>query len=291
MRPTYQQIADLFALPLSTASAEPPEPAGPKVQGRTPDESEQLGRTCLTDGDFEAAIQHFRHAVELRGGESTGDLLIDLASAYEYGDRAPQAFRQYLKAVRAKKDNPEPLVGISDLYKRQGRFRDAIEQLGAALELEPESPFLLFKLAETLREMGEPTRALAAALAVVQVKPDDAFYHYWIGDLLISMGHYADALEALRASIELSPGDDFLYVRVAVPFWRTERRTEAVKAIRLASDLDPEKNVYHGLLEAMLTEMGQIEAADLESARADQMDRYDHDVLDRTLGEMGIDLR
>ena len=289
MRPTYQQIADLFALPLGPGAATPEGSGAPRVQPRTADESEQLGRVSLTDGDVEAAIDYFRRAAEMRGGKTSDEILVELGSAYEYADQAPQAYRQYLKAVRAKKDNPEPLVGISDLYKRQGRFRAAIEQLEAALELEPESPLLLFKLAETLRSMGEPTRALAAGLAVVQVKPDDAFYHYWIGDLLISMGQYADALEALRAAIELSPGDDFLYLRVAVPFWRTDRQTEAVKAIRLASDLDPEKNVYHGLLEAMLTEMEQIEEADLESARADKMDRYDHDTLARTLAEMGIE--
>jgi len=289
VRPSYQQIAELFALPLGSPADSVASNATSKPQGRTPDESEQLGRACLTDGDFEAAIRHFRHAVELRGGEAAEDTLIDLGSAYEYGDQAPQAYRQYLKAVKFGRDNTEPLVGISDLYKRQGRFRAAIEQLEAALAVEPESPYLLFKLAETLRSMGEPTRALAAGLAVVQLKPDDAFYHYWIGDLLISMRQFPDALEALRAAIELSPGDDYLYLRVAVPFWRLDRRAEAVKAIRLASDLDPDKHVYHGLLEAMLTEMGQVEEADLESARADQMDRYDHDTLTRVLAEMGIE--
>ncbi|MHB8635039.1 MAG: tetratricopeptide repeat protein [Fimbriimonadaceae bacterium] len=289
MRPTTHQIAELFALPLSASGGAETASTKQRTMGRTPEECEQLGRACLTDGDVEAAIEHFRHSVELRGGEPSEDALINLGSAYEYADRAPQALRQYLKAVRAKRDNPEPLVGLSDLYKRQGRFREAIEKLEAALVLEPESPYLLFKLAETLRAMGEPTRALAAGLAVVQVKPDDAFYHYWIGDLLVCMAQYSDALEALRAAIELSPGDDFLYLRVAVPFWRIDRRAEAVKAIRLASDLDPEKNLYHGLLEALLTEMGQIEEADLESARADMMDRYDHDTLDRTLAEMGIE--
>jgi len=287
VRPSYQQIAELFALPLGPGEPAPKEAS--RVAGRDADESEQLGRACLSDGDFEAAIDHFRRAVEQRGGEETHSVMLDLGNAYEYGDRAPQAYRQYLKAVKAKKDNPEPLVGISDLYKRHGRYREAIEHLQTALELEPESPFLLFKLAETLRSMGEPTRALAAALAVIQIKPEEPFYHYWIGDLLITLGQDSDAIEALRAAIELSPGDDFLYLRVSVPFWRSGRRSEAIKAIRLASDLDPEKNVYHGLLEAMLTEMGQIEEADLESARADQMDRYDHDTLSRALAEMGIE--
>lgn len=288
MKPNYQQIADLFALPLASVD-EPNSKPESQVEGRTTEESDQLGRACMTDGDFDAAIKHFKRAIEQSDGKPPEEVLLDLGGAYEYSDQAPQAYRQYLKALKSQKENPEPLIGISDLYKRQGRFRDAIEQIEVALKLEPESPYLLFKLAETLREMGERTRALAAALAVIQLKPDDAFYHYWIGDLLITMGQYADALEALRAAIELSPGDDYLYLRAAVPFWRTDRRTEAVKAIRLASDLDPEKNVYHGLLEAMLTEMNQIEEADLESARADKMDRYDHDTLARTLAEMGIE--
>lgn len=283
MRPNFSQIAELFAL--APVSSEGSRHAS--AEGKTAQESERLGRASLTDGEYEQAISHFRKALEQRGDEPVHDILLDLGGAYEYSDQALQAYRQYLKAVKARSDNPEPLIGIAALHKRHGRSRDAISHLEDALRIDPENPHVFFKLAEGLRDLGERTRAVAAILASIQLKPEEPFYHYWLGDLLVSMRRDEEALEAFRAAIELSPGDDYLYLRVSVPFWRTGRRVEAVKSIRLASDLDPDKNLYHGLLEALLSEMGQASDADLESDRADQMDRFDEDMLARILAEMG----
>jgi tetratricopeptide (TPR) repeat protein len=287
MDPSFQQIAELFAFP--GAGEDTPQPAGPRPkEGRDADESEQLGQTCLNDGDHLAAIAHFKRAIEQRGEASVVSTL-GLASAYEYADRATEAYRQYVKALKAGSEEREPRMALSDLYKRHGRFRDAIEQLESAVEKEPENAYLHFKLAETYREMGERSRALEAVINAIQAKSDESFYHYWLGDLLINMGRPDEALQALRGAIELSPGDDYLYLRAAVAFWQAGRQAEALKSVRLASDLDPEKNIYHGLLEALLSEMGQHDEADLETSRADKMDRFDHDLLARTLKEMGLE--
>jgi tetratricopeptide (TPR) repeat protein len=288
MRPSFQQIAELFQIELPGFDEDVLEAEPRNKEGKDAAESEDLGRQSLSDGDFETAIKHFKSAIEQRG-EPSAAVQTDLAAAYEYGDLAPQAFRQYTLARKISQSEPEPLIGLSDLYKRHGRFRESVSKLEAALDRDPNTPFLYFKLAETLREMGERSRALLAAQRAVLGKPEEPLYHYWIGDLLIEMKRYEDALESLRAAIELSPGDDFLYLRAAVAFWRSDRKQEAVKAIRLASDLDPDKHVYHGLLEVLLENTDQQEEADLESQRADKMDRYDHDTLTRTLGEMGIE--
>jgi tetratricopeptide (TPR) repeat protein len=285
MEPSYEQIAELFAL--GGVPTDGVEPTAMR-EGRDADESTQLGRASLSDGNVENAIGHFKRAIQQGEGSSSEQAMLDLAGAYEYADRAPQAYRQYLNAVKSRHDNPEPFVGIAELHRRQGRFRDAITHLESALQVEPESHFLWFKLAELFRSMGEPKRALAAVLVAVEKQPEESFYHYWTGDLLISMERYVEALEALRAAIELSPGDDFLYQRVAVAFWKLDRRVEAVKAIRLASDLDPDKNLYHGILEELLEAMDQPAEAELESDRADRMDRFDRDIMERLLAEMGI---
>jgi tetratricopeptide (TPR) repeat protein len=284
MQPEFKAIADLFAI------AKPDDleivETKRKREGATAEESEALGRQSLGDGDFEAAIRHFKKAIAQAGPEDVV-ARIDLAGAYEYGDQYPQALRQYEKALRIKEE-AEPHVGMSDLYRRYGRFRDSIAQLENAIELEPYNPYWLIKLAETLREAGEPKRALRTAQQAIVAKPDEPFYHYWIGDLLMELGRWEDALESLRAAIELSPGDDFLYLRASVGFWRVGRRIEAVKAIRLASDLDSQKNLYHGLLEVLLNESGLVEEAGQESERAAKMDRYDRDCLSRIASEMGI---
>ena len=285
MEPTFEAIAELFGL---SAQAVENSKARSGLVGHTADESDELGRQSLNDGRYEEALEHFRRAIEQRGSDNTKSR-IELAGTLEYGDEFPQAFRQYEKILREKQTELEPRVGLSDLYRRYGRYQDAVKELHTAIELEPKNAYLHVKLAETLREAGHPKAALKAAMEAILINPEDSFYHYWIGDLQIQLGLDAEALDSLRASIELSPGDDFLYLRVAVPFWRLGKQAEAIKAIRLASDLDPEKHIYHGLLQVLLDEAGLSEEADLESERAQQMDRFDIDNLNRVLREMKLE--
>jgi len=285
--PSFRAIADLFEVPLSDDALEFDEEERPKL-GRTAEESDSLGRACLSDGDYRKAIEHFQRACTQR---DPGDIRsqVELAGALDYADQAPQALRQYQRALQVQRDAIEPTLGISDVLRRYGRFRESIDHVREAIAKEPSNPYLHLKLAETLRDAGHPKEAFVAAQGAVTAKPDDAFYHYWIGDLLISLARFDEALDSLRAAIELSPGDDFLYLRACVAFWGAGKKAEAIKALRLASDLDPEKNLYHGLLGVLLEETGQKEESKLESDRADKMDRYDHDSLGRLLDEMGIE--
>jgi len=287
MEPTFKVIADLFQVP-QPSELEILE-SGRKKHGETAEESRELGRQCLSQGDYPNALRHFKEAVAQRDPNDITPL-IDLAGALEYADDYPQALRQYERALRANSEAAEPVVGVADLYKRYGRFRDAIVKLEEAIEKEPGNAFYRIKLAETLREARERKRALSAAQGAIKAQPDNSYYHYWTGDLLIEMERYDEALEYLRAAIELSPGDDYLYLRATVAFWCAERRVESIKALRLASELDPEKHLYHGLLGILLEETGQIEEAALESGRAQKMDRYDEDTMSRILSEMKIEL-
>lgn len=286
MNPNFMQIADLFGL---TAQGSPdPAAIGPrKSRGDTAQESGELGGLSLSEGDYEKAIEHFRRAVD-QSGASDPAFILDLGGAYEYADMEPQALRQYRAALRVRQNAAEALLGVAELYKRDGRRRQALVELEQALQANPNHAYCHFKLAELHLELGGTQQALASIQHAIAGAPTDAFYHSWMGDLLIRMRDYAGALDAFRAAIELSPGDDYLYLRAAAAFWLGGRQAEAVKAIRLASDLDPEKDLYHGILEVLLSEMGLDEESDLEAKRAAKMDAYDQDKLARYASELGI---
>lgn len=288
MEPNFKTIADLFAVAQPEETGlEIPE-SNRKKHGDTAEECDALGQMYLGENNIEEAVRHFKEAIAKRASDDITSQL-NLAAALDYSDQSPQALRQYRRALQAQATAAEPHVGLSEAYKRYGRFSDAIRELDHAIEREPTNAYLRIKLAETLRDAGFPKRSIVAAQAAVMVQPDEAFNHYWLGDQLVAMGDDEDALESLRAAIELSPGDDHLFLRAAVPFWRLGRRAEAVKSVRLASDLDPEKHLYHGLLGILLEEMDLMEEAQLESKRAEKMDRYDHEVLARLLAEMKIE--
>jgi tetratricopeptide (TPR) repeat protein len=285
--PSQKQIADLFTV-VYNKSQDIDAPVR-KTRGDTAEESNELGTLSLTEGDYEKAIEHFRRAVE-QSETVAPEALINLAGAYEFADMAPQALRQYEKALRIQSDSTEPRLGLSQLYKRNARYKESLQHLEQALKVNPRNAFMRFKMAEILREIGERDAALVAAQLAVAAGPSDSFYHYWYGDLLIEAKQYEEALGALRAAIELSPGDDYLYLKAAIAFWGAGKRQEAVKSVRLASDLDPDKHLYHGLLELLLSEMELNEEADLEAERSSQMDDYDRDALHRIADSMGLEV-
>lgn len=284
----YRRVADLFGLALPVPTEGDAEASPRKAKGDTAQESAELGAQSLAEGDVEKAIEHFRAAVEQSRDDSV-DHQLDLAGAYEYAEMIPQAMKQYLQALEAHADAPEPHLGLSQLYKREGRWRESITELEAALKSDPENAFHHFKLAELYAEIGDRKSALSAIQAAVVHAPDDPFYHYWQGDLLIAMNRPDDAVDALRAAVELSPGDDFLFLRTAVAFWNAGRTAEAIKAVRLASDLDPDQALYHGVLYRFLVENGQAEEAALEAKRAQQLDDYDRERLRRLLAEVNLE--
>src|SRR5437868_6073663 len=147
MNPSFKQIAELFEVPV-LSDPEEVRALPRKKKGETPEESDELGRQYLSEGDWQNAIKHFRDAVAQR---KPGDINshIDLAGALEYADQAPQALRQYQIALKAQAQAVEPHLGLSDVYKRYSRYDDALRELEAAIRLEPANAHYRIKLAET----------------------------------------------------------------------------------------------------------------------------------------------
>lgn len=276
------RMADLFGLVREKAEAigDP--------EGSNAEESRTLGEAAMNDGRFEDAARHYRRAIEQAGADDDTQDRIALGSALECLEESPAALRQFDRALRHRRDNPEPYVAMGDIYKRHGRVRDAIAQLQEAVRLEPGNGFYHIKIAEHARSVGMTQLALEAANQAVLCEPDESFYHFWVGDLLIALRRYEEALEALQAAVELSPGDDYLLIRAAVAFWGAGKHAEAIKAVRLASDLDPEKDLYYGLLERFLRLTGNDAEADLELRRVRKLDQYDKTSLRKLMQEAGI---
>ena len=275
---TAAALADLFGL----ASA-PVENEAVAV-AETAQENLAQGRAAMGEGNFPAAITYFREAVRL----GSPDASVDLAAAYSAAEELPQAYGNYLRALKVG-GGSDALLGLGEVMKRSGRYRDAISHLQRAIELEPTQSFHHYKLAETLREMGERKKALSAIESAILISPDIALYHFFTGELLVSMNRADESLSAYRAAVELSPGDDFYYLRLAVAFWKAGKRKEAIKSVQLASDLNPDEDLYPGFQAILLEEDGDLDAAIQLQDKVDKMDRYAEERLSRLLQELSIE--
>lgn len=273
---------ELFDLP-GLGSKEPPRSGVRDKEGRTAEESLDYGRQGLAEEDYEAAIVHFKKAVE----QGSVDAGFELGAAYESADMLPQAFYQYEKA-RKSKASGELHLGLGALYKRFGKVEDALRQHEAAISAEPNNAYLHYKMAETLRDMGYRKDARNAILAAVALDPKDGFFHYWLGDLLLEMKEFEEAGQSLQAAIELSPGDHHLFQLAAISLWGQGKRPEAIRATRLAGDLDSENLAHVLVLHRMLMEESQVDEAKLEEKRVAKAEAYDVDVANRWLKPIGM---
>ena len=278
--PQYQQIVELFGLVVPELEDDPED----EVVGKTLLESSQLGDQSLREGDYGAAAKHYQRALQLGDADPTAAHL-GLGLTLEMMEQSPQAIRQYVKAMKLHRENPDPYVGLSEVYKRQGRAKEGLSKLRQAISVDPTNPLLHLKLAEGLRDLGYKKQALRAIQHAIMLEPDKYFFHYWMGDLCLAMKEFEAALEAYRAAIELAPSDDHLFARASLAFWGAGKQPEAIKAIRLASDLNPEKLVYYGVLEQFLLHSGNLEEAELEGKRTRQLDAYDRDLVGRMMAE------
>ncbi len=284
MTPSFRLIRELFDLP---GQVEPnPQNSVPRVAGRNEKESSNLGHIAMNDEDYEAAIEHFKSAVE-QSDEKSPWALMDLASAYAATDQIPQAFRQYEKAMVIQKSG-ELQIGLASLLRQTSRGRDAILALKEACNAEPTSAYYHYKLAEELKKQGYRTEAIGAAQVAISLAPDQAFYHCFLGELFLDKRLFQEAVESLHAAIELSPGDHEYYFLVSQALWGAGKHQEAIRAVRLATDIATENLAYRGVLERMLRATGLTEEADQEVSKLEGSDLYDDEIVKRTAEKLKI---
>jgi Flp pilus assembly protein TadD len=284
MEPDPQLIAELFDLP--GAGTGDVVSVYREREGKTREQSQDYGRRCMGEGDYQGAILHFRRALE-QTTEDRHEALLELGAAYESAGMSPQAYKQYKEAAKLR-ETGEIARGLGELLQSYGKNTEAVRELRRAIEIEPGNAYNHFRLAEQLRKMGHNKLALEAVAGAVATAADDPFYHYWTGDLLLHMGRFEDATRAFAAAAELSPGDDRLFQLSGVALWGAGKRAEAIRAVRLASDLNAEDRTNYGLLYVFLRLDGQLDEAKQEAKRAGEMDAFDREVLDRYLHVLGI---
>lgn len=287
MEPEAQLMREIFSLPgvndAQVVSKYRDE------EGKTSEVSQDYGKWCMDDGDYEGAIRQYRRAL----GQCRADkheLLVDLGAAYESAGMTPQAYKQYKHAASIR-ESSELSQALSSLFQQYGHNTESLVQLEGAIKQDPENAYNHFKLAEGLRKMGQKKLALEAIAHAVSYSADDPFYHYWMGDVLLEMSRYEESLQSLAAAVELTPKDDHLYQLVGLALWGSGKKKEAIRSIRLASDMNSENRVNYALLATFLKITGMDKEAEQESEKVAEMDRFETDICERLLALVGISSR
>jgi tetratricopeptide (TPR) repeat protein len=116
-----------------------------------------IGRLAQVDGDSEAAIDAFAHAVRLNPGSPV--LRRELGSALVAGGRFEEAFTELVIALLASPQDAEVLAAIGQLFLDADRAEDAIAPLRGALAVKADRFQTHYALAVALSRTGRTDEA------------------------------------------------------------------------------------------------------------------------------------
>jgi tetratricopeptide (TPR) repeat protein len=130
-----------------------------------------LGQAHAQQGDFDAAVESLRRALELKPSVA------------------------------------EANATLGTIYLKQGRLAEASAALKAEVAAHPDDTRAQHTLATVLDLEGQSDEALSILRSALKARPDYAAARYLMGKILLAQGAAADAVEQLQAAVRLTPDD------------------------------------------------------------------------------------
>ncbi|MDZ7374719.1 MAG: tetratricopeptide repeat protein [candidate division KSB1 bacterium] len=187
------------------------------------------GNALLKKGDYEAAIEKYKRALEL---DST------MAKAW-YG------------------------IGLANRNLR--RSEEAIAAYRKAIQLDPKYGDAIFALGKLLSDLDRSQEALKVYQDAVQADPNLAKAYYEMGRIYLENKQYQEAVSAFTRATQIDPQYSLAYTSLGAAYHQLGKYQEAVNALENAVAFDPENYLAYYRLAEVYNAMGQHERA-LENA-------------------------
>lgn len=261
-----------------------------------PEANCNLAELLARKGELEAALSHFRAALEsdssqarswlgyidalLRTGQDD-DAVRALVSGRLRGLSGPEVDALTVRAYAAAPEN-EPLASGLTLYM-SGRLAEAEEHYRKALALNPRHASAHGGLGGVLLDLGRQEEAEASCRRALEIQPDCALTHVNLGIALCNLGRLEEAEASCRHTLKMWPDHALAHRNLGRVLSARGRYGESADSYRRAAALDPDNAsflYYHGhsaLLAERFEEAGQALERALTLAPDDR--RIAHDLI------------
>jgi tetratricopeptide (TPR) repeat protein len=214
-------------------------------------------------GAYREALEFAESLVHVRG--SIADYLRKVVSLI--GLREPeQALACMQEASRSAPDRPEISLGFASVYLSMGRFEDVLEMLDRPGVAEFSFTFSSWVRGDVLAGLGRMEEARAAYETAVRLEPANVIYRYNLAAFLLRLEEYTEALRILTDTPD-EENDPRLLDLQSSALQSLGRMNQAVEACMQAIALN-ETAYRRTRLGELLTEMGELDAAELSISRA-----------------------
>ena len=213
-----------------------------------------LGKALTTRGELEAAMEHFRRALEIDPG--------------------------YAKAYN----------NLGLVFFMGGRPDEAIQNYRQALDIDPDYAKARNNLGIALAARGDVKGAIFHLRQALGINPAYSDAHYNLGNVLARTGDLDAAMEHFRRALEIDPAYAKAYNNLGLALAMKDRLDEAMLNYRHALEIDPDYARAHNNLGIALAARGDVEGAIFhfrQALRSEPEFGSAHEGLARTLALQG----
>jgi predicted Zn finger-like uncharacterized protein len=245
-----------------------------------------FGEVAELQGDYDAAIEHYRAGVAVEPKDLAARF--HLAVAQRRVHRYDAAVAELDRVAAVDPDYPGLMLERGLLFEETGDVEKAIEQFKGALARAPDDPDLQLRVGAAYVAIERPDDALPMLRKVLEKRPASAEGHHYMGRALLLKGGatLADSLHYLKRAVELDPNRAEFHVYVAraanemAPAQLELARDEVDRALALDKS-DGDAYWQRGVLERM---EGAIDDSMKDEAHALQLRPSRHEAY-ATLAE------
>ena len=209
-----------------------------QLEPRSPEVHAGLGIALAFERSLTEAVDHLNAALELRP-----DLIeahIGLGRTREARGEYEAAERHYRKALELDPDHALAHQNLGLLLEQQRRLPAALEHYARAVQLEPGYSGLHRDLARELHQRGDLEAATGHYFQVLVAHPDEAETHYELGNLLHAQRKLDEAITHWQQAARLDPGMAQASFKLGMAFYQLRRFDEAVAHLERCLQIKPD---------------------------------------------------
>lgn len=218
-----------------------------------------LGRTCLTVGRGEQALELISRAVQIE--DTAAPYHTELGNVLASNGQFEPAAECYRRACELAPDFVDPHVNLGAALQLLNRPEEAVEVYKKAIELAPDAAMLHYNLGAGYRAFDALEEAIASYRKATELEPGWAEIHQKLGSALNDHGDFEDAITSYRTALSLAPKEPENHIGLA----QTLLASGNAKAALSTCDAYMASHPYNGGLVAaralVLNELGSREMA------------------------------
>jgi tetratricopeptide (TPR) repeat protein len=231
-----------------------------RLDPQAPEAHYRLGKNALQAGRYEAAITHFRQALQRHAG--LADAHQGMGLAYTEQGMTAEAEAQFHHVLRLAPEHVEAYTHLGHLYMRTGRLEDAVAMYKTVVGLRPGRAQAYHNLGTVLAKMGLVQEAIGQFQEALRRDPQYLAAHNDLGTLYAEQGNIDQAMAEFRTTLQIDPGSVQAHYNLAMAHAARGNLQSMLDELQETLNLDPQHLEARLNLGVVLLQQGQAEAAE-----------------------------